>query len=306
MSQQSTVLTAPPQLAAPRVSAETRGQFLLWVTFQEMLRARMAKLGLLILLIAVTAAIFAPLLAVHDPVKTHPSDSLAQPGEKYWLGADRLGRDQVSRLIYGARVSLTVGVLGVLVAVAGGITIGTVAGWAGKWTDEVLMRAMDALASFPSLVLALALVAITGGAMRNIVIVMAAVFTPSIARVIRGQVLSVRERDYVTAAVATGASGFRIIFQHLIPNSLAPVIVQASVAFGAAIILEASLSFLGVGVKPPTPTWGGMLRHAFEVVDRAPWLTFMPGLVIFLIVLSFNFVGDALRDALDPRLRQAR
>ncbi len=289
-----------------RSRAETRGQWLLLVTVREVLRARMAKLGVLILLIAVTAAVFAPLLAPYDPIKIHPTDSLAKPGSKYWLGADRLGRDQVSRLIYGARVSLTVGVSGVLIAVAGGITVGTVAGWFGKWTDEILMRAMDALASFPSLILALALVAVTGGAIRNIIIVMAMVYTPSIARVIRSQILSVRERDYVTSAVATGASNSRIILKHLIPNSLAPVIVQASVAFGSAILLEASLSFLGVGVKPPSPTWGGMLRHAFEVVDRAPWLTFMPGLVIFLVVLSFNFVGDALRDALDPRLRQAR
>jgi peptide/nickel transport system permease protein len=266
----------------------------------------MAKLGVIILLIAVTTAVFAPLLAPYDPIKIHPTDSLAKPGGEYWLGADRLGRDQVSRLIYGARVSLTVAVAGVLVAVAGGITVGTVAGWVGKWTDEILMRAMDALASFPSLILALALVAVTGGAIRNIIIVMAMVYTPSIARVIRSQILSVREREYVTAAVATGASNSRIILKHLIPNSLAPVIVQASVAFGSAILLEASLSFLGVGVKPPSPTWGGMLRHAFEVVDRAPWLTFMPGFVIFLVVLSFNFVGDALRDALDPRLRQAR
>ncbi len=291
---------------AVRAHAETRGQWLSLVTVRAVLRARMAKLGVLILVIALTTAIFAPLLAPYDPVKIHPTDSLAKPGSKYWLGADRLGRDQVSRLIYGARVSLTVGVTGVLIAVAGGITVGTVAGWVGKWTDEVLMRAMDALASFPSLILALALVAVTGGSIRNIIIVMAMVYTPAIARVIRSQILSVRERDYVTAAVATGASNSRIILQHLIPNSLAPVIVQASVAFGSAILLEASLSFLGVGVKPPSPTWGGMLRHAFEVVDRAPWLTLMPGLVIFLVVLSFNFVGDALRDALDPRLRQAR
>lgn len=289
-----------------RPRAVTRGRSLLLVTAREVLRARMAQLGVLILLVALATAVFAPLLAPYDPVKVHPTDSLAQPGSEYWLGADRLGRDQVSRLIYGARVSLTVGISGVLIAVAGGITVGTVAGWVGKWTDEVLMRAMDALASFPSLILALALVAVTGGAIRNIIIVMAAVYTPSIARVIRSQVLSVRERDYVTAATSIGASNSRIILRHLIPNSLAPVIVQASVAFGSAILLEASLSFLGVGVKPPTPTWGGMLRHAFEVVDRAPWLTFMPGLVIFLVVLSFNFVGDALRDALDPRLRQAR
>lgn len=273
-------------------------------TLRVVLRAKMAKAGLAILAIAVFAAVFAPQISPQDPVKIHQADSLAQPGSKYWLGADRLGRDQVSRLIYGARVSVTVGVLGVLTAVMAGVAIGTVSGWYGKWVDEVLMRVMDALAAFPSLVLALALVAVTGGATRNIIIVIGVVFTPAIARVIRSQVLTVRERDYVVSAVATGASSVRIIFKHLLPNSMAPVIVQASIAFGGAILLEASLSFLGVGVKPPTPTWGGMLRHAFEVVDRAPFLTFMPGLVIFLVVLSFNFVGDALRDAFDPKLRK--
>ncbi len=272
-------------------------------TIRELLQVRLSKFGFTILAIAIVAAVFAPLLATHDPVKITPRDSLESPGPTYWLGADRLGRDQLSRLIFGARVSLIIGGAGVGIAVTAGIAIGTIAGWFGKWTDEILMRIMDALAAFPSLVLALALVAVTGGAMRNIIFVIGLVFTPAVARLIRGQVLSVRERDYVTAAVAVGASAPRIITKHLIPNSLAPVIVQASIAFGAAILLEASLSFLGVGVKPPTPTWGGMLRHAFEVVDLAPWLTFTPGAAIFLVVLGFNFVGDALRDTLDPRLR---
>jgi peptide/nickel transport system permease protein len=168
------------------------------------------------------------------------------------------------------------------------------------------MRVMDALAAFPSIVLALTLVAITGGAVVNIIIVVGLVFTPAIARVIRSQVLSEKQRDYIASAIATGASPFRVIVFHLIPNTLAPVIVQASIGFGAAILLEASLSFLGVGVKAPTPTWGGMLRNAFEVVEQAPFLTYVPGFAIFIVVLSFNFVGDALRDALDPRLRRGR
>lgn len=275
-------------------------------TIAELVKVRLAKFGLGVLAVAVIAAAFSPLLATHDPVKINPRDSLQSPGSAYWLGADRLGRDQLARLIYGARVSLTIGGAGVGIAVVAGIAIGTVSGWAGKWTDEALMRVMDALAAFPNIVLALALVAATGGAMRNIILVIGLVFTPAVARLIRAQVLSVKERDYVVAAVALGASPLRIIGAHLIPNCLAPVIVQASIAFGAAILLEASLSFLGVGVKPPTPTWGGMLRHAFEVVDLAPWLTFTPGATIFLVVLAFNFVGDALRDTLDPRLRGAR
>ena len=292
------------ELADQDLNWVRRSRFL--QTLRELVGVRLAKLGLAVLGIAIIAAVFSPLLAVHDPIKINPRDSLQNPSAEYWLGADRLGRDQLARLIYGARVSLFIGGAGVGIAVVAGIAIGTVSGWAGKWTDEILMRIMDALAAFPNIVFALVLVAITGGAMRNIILVIGLVFTPAVARLIRAQVLSVKERDFVIAAVALGASPLRIISSHLIPNSLAPVIVQASIGFGAAILLEASLSFLGVGVKPPTPTWGGMLRHAFEVVDQAPWLTFTPGITIFLVVLAFNFVGDALRDTLDPRLRGAR
>ena len=296
--------TTGNELADQDLNWVRRSRFL--QTLRELLGVRLAKLGLAVLGLAIIAAVFSPLLAVHDPIKINPRDSLQNPSTEYWLGADRLGRDQLARLIYGARVSLFIGGAGVGIAVVAGIAIGTVSGWAGKWTDEILMRIMDALAAFPNIVFALVLVAITGGAMRNIILVIGLVFTPAVARLIRAQVLSVKERDFVIAAIALGASPLRIIASHLIPNSLAPVIVQASIGFGAAILLEASLSFLGVGVKPPTPTWGGMLRHAFEVVDQAPWLTFTPGITIFLVVLAFNFVGDALRDTLDPRLRGAR
>ena len=304
MREQELVEAADNELVQQELSWVNRSRFL--QTLKELVGVRLAKFGLAVFAIAVIAAVFSPLLTVHDPIKINPRDSLQNPSAEYWLGADRLGRDQLARLIYGARVSLFIGGAGVGIAVVAGIAIGTVSGWAGKWTDEILMRIMDALAAFPNIVFALVLVAITGGAMRNIILVIGLVFTPAVARLIRAQVLSVKERDFVIAAVALGASPLRIISSHLIPNSLAPVIVQASIGFGAAILLEASLSFLGVGVKPPTPTWGGMLRHAFEVVDQAPWLTFTPGITIFLVVLAFNFVGDALRDTLDPRLRGAR
>jgi peptide/nickel transport system permease protein len=272
----------------------------------QLLDLRLARFGLVVLVIFIVLAAFAPWLAPMDPIEIHPRDSLQRPGSEYWLGADRLGRDQLSRLMYGARVSLSIAVLGVGIAVIAGVAIGATAGWVGKWPDEILMRIMDALASLPNIVLALTLVAITGGAVGNIILVVALVQTPSIARVIRSQVLSERERDYVTAAISTGASPFRVLLRYVIPNTLAPVIIQASIGFGGAILLEASLSFLGVGVQAPTPTWGGMLRNAFEVVSLAPFLTFVPGLVLFIVVLSFNFVGDALRDVLDPRLRNVR
>jgi peptide/nickel transport system permease protein len=270
------------------------------------MRVRLAKFAALVLGVTMVVAVFAPWLAPYDPVKTKPWDSLQPPSSKYWLGADRLGRDQLSRLIYGARVSLLIGVGGVAMAVCLGILIGVTAGWyRGVW-DEVLMRLMDGLSAFPSLLLALALVAITGGTVLNIILVVGIVGTPWVARVIRSQVLSLREREFIVAVRGLGARPARIMLKHLIPNCLAPVIVQASLAIAAAILLEAALSFLGVGVRPPTPTWGGMLRHAFETVGQAPWLTVSPGLMIFLVVLAFNFFGDALRDVLDPKLRGTR
>ncbi len=275
-------------------------------TLRELMRVRLAKFAAVVLGVTLVVAVFAPWLAPYDPVKTKPWDSLHPPSSKYWLGADRLGRDQLSRLIYGARVSLLIGVGGVSIAVCLGIMIGVTAGWySGMW-DEVLMRLMDGLSAFPSLLLALALVAITGGTVVNIILVVGVVGTPWVARVIRSQVLSLREREFIVAVRGLGARPGRIMLKHLIPNCLAPVIVQASLSIAAAILLEAALSFLGVGVKPPTPTWGGMLRHAFETVSQAPWLTVSPGVVIFLVVLAFNFFGDALRDVLDPKLRGTR
>ena len=275
-------------------------------TLRELMRVRLAKFAAVVLGVMLVVAVFAPWLAPYDPVKAKPWDSLHPPSSKYWLGADRLGRDQLSRLIYGARVSLLIGVGGVSIAVCLGIIIGVTAGWySGMW-DEVLMRLMDGLSAFPSLLLALALVAITGGTVVNIILVVGIVGTPWVARVIRSQVLSLREREFIVAVRGLGAGPGRIMVKHLIPNCLAPVIVQASLSIAAAILLEAALSFLGVGVKPPTPTWGGMLRHAFETVSQAPWLTVSPGVVIFLVVLAFNFFGDALRDVLDPKLRGTR
>lgn len=275
-------------------------------TVREVMRVRLAKFAAFILFVTLIAAVFAPWLAPYDPTKAKPWDSLKPPSSQYWLGADRLGRDQLSRLIYGARISLLIGVCGVGLAVTMGVIIGVTAGWYGRFVDEILMRFMDGLAAFPNLLLALALVAITGASVINIILVVGIVGTPWVARVIRSQVLSVREREFIMAVTGIGAPPWRIMLRHLIPNCMAPVIVQASLAVAGAILLEAGLSFLGVGVKPPTPTWGGMLRNAFETMDRAPWLTFSPGLAIFLVVLSFNFLGDALRDVLDPKLKGSR
>jgi peptide/nickel transport system permease protein len=275
-------------------------------TLRNLMRVRLAKFAAVVLGVTLVVAVFAPWLAPHDPTKAKPWDSLHPPSATYWLGADRLGRDQLSRLIYGARVSLLIGVGGVGIAVLLGMSIGVTAGWYRGVCDELLMRVMDGLSAFPALLLALSLVAIVGGTVLNIILVVGIVGTPWVARVIRSQVLSLREREFIVAVRGLGARPGRIMLKHLLPNCLAPVIVQASLAVAAAILLEAALSFLVVGVKPPTPTWGGMLRHAFETVSQAPWLTVSPGVVIFLVVLAFNFFGDALRDVLDPKLRGTR
>jgi peptide/nickel transport system permease protein len=292
----------PAPYKPPGILGTASGQGVLQ-TLRVVMHVRLAKFATLILLSTILTAVFAPWVAPYDPIKAKPWDSLEAPSNKYWLGADRLGRDQLSRLIYGARVSLVIGIGGVGMSLILGICIGVTAGWYGHTRDEVLMRLMDGLAAFPGLLLALALVAITGGAVLNIILVVGLVGTPLMARVIRSQVLSVREREFVTAVVGLGANPGRIMLKHVLPNCLAPVIVQATLRIGAAILLEASLSFLGVGVMPPTPTWGGMLRHAFETVELAPWLTISPGIAIFLVVLAFNFFGDALRDVLDPMLK---
>jgi peptide/nickel transport system permease protein len=275
-------------------------------TLRTLMRIRLTKFAAVVLGVTILVAVLAPWLAPYDPVKAKPWDSLHPPSSKYWLGADRLGRDQLSRLIYGARVSLVIGVGGVGIAVCLGMLIGVTAGWYGGMWDELFMRVMDGLSAFPGLLLALSLVAITGGTIVNIILVVGIVGTPWVARVTRSQVLSLREREFIVAVRGLGARPWRIMLKHLIPNCLAPVIVQASLSVAAAILLEAGLSFLGVGVQPPTPTWGGMLRHAFETVAQAPWLTVSPGVVIFLVVLAFNFFGDALRDVLDPKLRGTR
>ncbi|MBI2873127.1 MAG: ABC transporter permease [Chloroflexi bacterium] len=271
--------------------------------WMRVMSVRLAVPSLVIVLLTTFTALFAPLLAPRDPNDVIYSDAFSKPSTEYWLGTDRLGRDQLSRLIYGARISMLVGVGAVGFAVVIGVAIGLSAAYFGGWVDEVLMRVQDALMAFPSLLLALALVAALGTGLHSIMVAIGLGFVPWVARLIRSQALSVRERDYVLAARSIGAGHLRVLSLYMLPNSIAPVIVQATLTIGYSIIIEASLSFLGVGVQPPTPTWGGMLRVAFDIMERAPWLTIAPGVAIWLVVTAFNFLGDALRDTLDPRLR---
>ncbi len=269
---------------------------------RRVLATRLAGVGLAILGLVCVAALFSPLLAPNNPNDQDYLVLIQGPSAAHWLGTDDLGRDVLSRLIYGARVSLQVGIIAVGIAVTVGVSLGLLAGYAGGATDTVITRFTDAVQAFPGLILALAITAALGPGIGNAMIAIGFVSTPAIARLTRGQTLSIREREFVEAARVLGAPPLRIMARHIWPNVTAPIIVQATLLIASAIVTEASLSFLGVGVQPPTASWGAMLRTGSQYLEVAPWMAFAPGVAIFLTVLAFNFVGDGLRQALDPRL----
>jgi peptide/nickel transport system permease protein len=246
-------------------------------------------------------AVFAPLLAPYDPIKQDYGALTKAPSVAHLFGTDNLGRDVLSRTIYGARVSLSAGVIAVGLATLAGLLLGLLAGFFGGWLDELIMRVVDAMLAFPFLVLAITLAAVLGPNLQNAMLAIAVVSAPVFARLARGQVLSERERDYVQAAHALGSSDARIVIRHLLPNIAGPIIIQASLSVAGAILAESSLSFLGLGVQPPTPSWGEMLNTARGYLRDAPWTAIAPGSLIFVSVLAFNLLGDGLRDALDPR-----
>ena len=253
--------------------------------------------------IVVIAAITAPIIAPYDPIATAPRESLQGSSLEHLLGTDQLGRDVLSRIIFGSRISIMVGVVAVGLAMAVGVPLGLISGYFGGLIDHVIMRTMDAVIAFPALVLALAIVGALGPGTFQIMVAIGISSVPLYARLTRGQVLTIREQDYVHAARSLGASDLRVIARHVLPNSLSPLIVQGSLGVAFAILAEAGLSFLGVGVQPPSPTWGGMLSKALPLIERAPLLSIYPGIAIFVTVLAINTLGDALRDVLDPRLR---
>ena len=272
-------------------------------TTTRVIRIPQAAFGLVIILLTVLSALLAPIIAPLEPEAMDFDYLLSGLSSEHLLGTDQLGRDTLSRLIYGARVALLVSVGSIGLGVLIGVPLGLIAVYFGGWTDDIIMRLMDSLVVFPSLLIAVALAAALGGSITTIIIAIGVANVPWMARVIRSQGLSIREMDFVAAAEAGGMSPARIIFRHILPNSLAPVIVQSTLSMGYAVLVEATLGFIGVGVRPPTPTWGNMLYDAFPMLEQQPMLSIFPGLAIFLLVLSFNFVGDALRDVLDPRLK---
>ena len=269
-------------------------------------RKPLGAFGAILVVVLVIVAIAAPVIATDDPLETNSKQVFNPPNSDTWLGGDQIGRDVYSRLVYGTRISLVVGLLSVLFGVTIGFLIGIVSGYFGGITDLVIQRIMDAMMSFPALILALAIMAGLGASVTNVVIALSAVFIPGAARTIRSQALSIKEVDYVLAARAVGAGDWRIILRHMAPNCAATFIVLASISLGWAIVVEASLSFLGVGIPPDVPSWGGMLNGvAQNSLDVAPWLGVFPGLAIAITVFAVNLLGDALRDVLDPRMRGA-
>ncbi len=266
---------------------------------------RMASVAAVIVAVIALIALAAPLIAPYDPNTANGLERLREPSATHPFGQDGLGRDVLSRVLYGAQVSLKVSVLAVVFAATIGIPVGLASGYFGGIIDAALMRIVDAVLAFPGLVLALTLVLVLEPSIVSLMLALGISSSPSYARLVRSQVLTLKSAEYVTAARAIGASDMRLLFRHIFPNTLASVIVAGSLTMGFAILAEAGLSFLGVGVRPPTPTWGGMLRDAFQFIYLAPWLSFFPGVAIFVLVLSFNLLGDGLRDALDPRLRRA-
>lgn len=261
----------------------------------------MILIGGIIVLLFSFMAIFAPYLTSYSPTKMDVRSRFAPPGMKHLMGTDQYGRDTLSRVLYGARVSFEVGLLAVLIGIIAGIIIGALAGYLGGFIDEVLMRMMDALLSFPPLLLAIGLVASIGPNLTNVAITIGVVHIPRFARVMRSSVLAEREKEYVEAARAIGQSSFKILLKHIGPNTISPIVVLGTIVFALAVIIEATLSFLGVGVPPPTPSWGSMLNESRRYLEASLWMPLFPGLVLSIAVLGFNLLGDGLRDFLDPK-----
>ena len=300
-------IPSAPSFWARMTDPEDRHPF--FDQIEKLFKNKTGLAGLIIISIFAAAAIFAPFISPHDPVENALYDQLKPPvwdeggATKNLLGTDDLGRDILSRLIYGARVSLTLGVVSVGLALTLGSFLGAIAGYYKGWLDNLIMRFMDIILAFPHILLAIVIVAYLGPGLRNAMMAIGIINIPRFARIVRASVMDEFEKDYVTAARAVGARDRRVIFNAILPNCLAPMIVQASLGFGAAILDAAGLSFLGLGAQPPTPEWGAMIAEGRAMILRAWWVMTFPGIAILLGVLGFNLLGDGLRDALDPRLR---
>ena len=257
----------------------------------------------LVLLLFLAWALVPGLFATHDPNKIGP-DLLQPPSRSWWFGTDEYGRDIYSRVVYSARIEFVIAGIGVMIAATIGIPIGLIAGYRGGWVDSVLMRLQDALLAFPSVLFAILIVAAQGASQRSIILTVGIIFIPRFARLVRASVLALKEEDFVIASRAVGATGSRLLWRHILPNALPAILVQITLTMAVAVLVEAGLSYLGLGVQPPTATWGTMLKNAQSYPQQAPWYVLAPGICIFLLVLALNTFGDGLRDRLDPRVRR--
>lgn len=310
MAESTRPTNAPAQKAAPsrqagpglaRRATTGRRRTTVWDRFR---RHKVALIGSIILLALAVGAVGAPVFAGHDPYQVSISSYRKPPRAANPLGTDSSGRDVLSRLLHAGRVSLSVGLVAVSIYTAIGIVLGALAGYYGGWVDSVIMRGADIVLAFPALILIITIVSLIGPSIYNVMMVIGLLGWPPIARIVRGLFLTLREREFILASRTVGASNSRIIFRHMLPNALAPVIVAATFGVASAILLEAGLSFLGLGVQPPTPSWGNMLTDAqsLTVLESMPWMWIPPGIAIAIAVLAINFIGDGLRDALDPYL----
>jgi ABC-type dipeptide/oligopeptide/nickel transport system permease subunit len=273
------------------------------VVWRRLRRNRGAVAGLAVLAVFAGCGMLAPVLAPYDPYRSDLEHSLARPSRAHWLGTDELGRDILSRLLYGARLSMVIGSIAVAIGVVGGVPVGLLSGYLGGTVDLLVQRGIDVLLAFPSVILAIVLVTVLGVGLVNVMVAVGIVSVPTYARLVRGQVLSLKAQEFVEAARALGAGTVRILVRHILPNTLAVLIVQTTLQVASAILSAAALGFLGLGVQQPTAEWGAMLSTARQFIQLAPHTLIFPGLAIMLAVLGFNLLGDGLRDALDPRLR---
>jgi peptide/nickel transport system permease protein len=290
----TTTLPAPAEAAYESPGARA---------WRRLKKRRTAMVALVLLVVLALLAVFAPLIATHDPTQQSWRAVRQAPSFAHWFGSDEVGRDIFSRVVYGTRASLSAGVISVAIAILAGVPLGLLAGYAGGLTDALISRVTDAMLACPFLILAIALAAFLGPSLQNAMIAIGITATPVFVRLTRGQVLSIKTEDYVEAARAVGNTRTRIAWKHILPNVMPQLLVQGTLTIATAIIAEASLSFLGLGQQPPAPSWGSMLNVAQRFLSNAPWMAVFPGLAIFITVLSFNLLGDGLRDALDPKAK---
>jgi peptide/nickel transport system permease protein len=292
----------PPLI--PPEEAEEKAASIWSESWKSFKKNKMAIIGLSLVIFFILLAIFAPIIAPYSFEEQNLSNKHLSPSAEHWFGTDEFGRDIFSRIIFGSRLSLSVGFLSVAGSVVIGSLLGIIAGYYGKWIDAIICRIFDILLAFPSILLAIAIVAVLGPSLRNALIAIAIINVPTFGRLVRSRVLTVKEEEYVTAAKAIGMKDPRILLHHILPNCLAPIIVQGSLAIASAILECAALGFLGLGAQPPVPEWGKMLSDSRSFILQAPWTVLFPGIAIMLTVLGFNLMGDGLRDALDPRMKK--